>query len=63
MSYKRVVERNGKKYGPYRYESYRDIMIISKFGVGGQLKEWESLFRRLERGLKMRKVNWCFKIK
>jgi len=24
MSYKRVVERNGKKYGPYRYESYRD---------------------------------------
>ncbi|MDH3324246.1 MAG: hypothetical protein OEL89_01255, partial [Candidatus Peregrinibacteria bacterium] len=24
MSYKRVVERNGKRYGPYIYESYRD---------------------------------------
>ena len=24
MSYKRVVEKNGKKYGPYIYESYRD---------------------------------------
>ena len=24
MSYKRVVEKRGKSYGPYLYESYRD---------------------------------------
>ena len=39
MSYKRVVKKKGKSYGPYIYESYRDENGKVKKRYLGKLEE------------------------
>ncbi|MCK4997743.1 hypothetical protein KAS08_05565 [Candidatus Pacearchaeota archaeon] len=44
MSYKRVVTKKGKTYGPYKYESYRDENGVVKKRYLGKAEEKKNVF-------------------
>src|SRR3990172_6850166 len=38
MAYKRYAKKNGKVYGPYYYESYRENGVVKKLYIGQKSK-------------------------
>ena len=59
MSYKRVVRKEGKTYGPYRYESYRDKDGKVKKRYLGKIEDRkEKVFSKKSKEIKDKVVNF-----